>query len=548
MYDVDPNLGLVHLLERVAQSLDRTLDVGFDDEVQVGLLASLDAIEQVVQAHVRLRFLSSEALAQRALFGELAGIAFVFEYAELVTGDRHARQAEDLCRVGRECGRDVLATRIDQRTDAAVRGASDYAVAGMQCTALDEHRGDGATAFVEVSLDDEAGSKRIGIGLQLEHVSLEDDGLEQVVDMHLLLCRHLDEHVGAAPFLGDDAVLGELLAHTVGVRTGFVDLVDSHDDGNIGCFRVVDSLNGLRHDTVVGGNDEHDNVGDLGTAGTHCRERFVARGVDEGDLLAVDFDDGCTDMLGDAARLARDNAGMANRVEQRGLAVVDVAHDRDYRRTRFEVVVGVVIHDRVLLLGRNDANLASEIVRDQLNEVVAHGLGQRQHLTEHEQPLDDVVGLHLQHFGKLCDRGTLGNLDDGLVEHEFGVETLLDGLELGALTRLGLTLLLALLTTPFALMSRCSGDCSARIGEHLVALQLLNLYSHFRVTVLAVRLCLKFWHELLVALLLLALLAALLCRALRLTRLRGGCSLLLDALLLGFDLAEQRIEIRLSGF
>jgi hypothetical protein len=38
------------------------------------------------------------------------------------------------------------------------------------------------------------------------------------------------------------------------------------------------------------------------------------------------------DMLRDAAGLARDDIGLADRVEQRGLAVVDMAHDRDHRR------------------------------------------------------------------------------------------------------------------------------------------------------------------------------------------------------------------------
>ena len=43
------------------------------------------------------------------------------------------------------------------------------------------------------------------------------------------------------------------------------------------------------------------------------------------------------DVLGDAAGLARDDVGLADGVEQRGLAVVDVAHDGDHRRTRLEV-------------------------------------------------------------------------------------------------------------------------------------------------------------------------------------------------------------------
>ena len=44
-----------------------------------------------------------------------------------------------------------------------------------------------------------------------------------------------------------------------------------------------------------------------------------------------------TDVLGDAAGFTADHIGLADRIEQLGLAVVDVAHDRDDRRTRHEI-------------------------------------------------------------------------------------------------------------------------------------------------------------------------------------------------------------------
>ena len=63
-------------------------------------LAVLDAAEQVVQAHVALGLLLGQAGAQRALLGQLAGVALVLEDAELVAGGGHAVQAQDLHRVG----------------------------------------------------------------------------------------------------------------------------------------------------------------------------------------------------------------------------------------------------------------------------------------------------------------------------------------------------------------------------------------------------------------------------------------------------------------
>ena len=506
-------------------------------------LAVLDAAEQVVQAHVALGLLGGQAGAQRALLGQLAGIALVLEHAELVAGGGHRVQAQDLHRVGGLRLGDVLAARVHQSAHAAVGRAGHHDVAGVQGAALDEHRGHGAPALVQVRLDDEAGGRSVGVGLQLQHVGLQDDGLQQVVDVQLLLGRHLDEHVGAAPLLGDDAVLGELLAHAVGVGAGLVDLVHGHDDGHLGGLGVVDGLDGLRHDAVVGGHHEHDDVGDLGAAGAHGGEGLVARGVDEGDLAVADVHHRRADVLGDAAGLAGHHAGVADGVQKRGLAVVDMAHDGDHGGTRLQIGLGVVVHHGVLLLRRHDAHLAAHVVGDELHGLVAHGLGEREHLAEHEQALDDVVGLHAQKLGELGHRRALRDLHHGVVQHQRRVETALDGLQLGALAGLGLALLLALLAAALPLVGVGRGHGGAGLGEHLVALQLLGLHGHLGVAVLAGgHLGLELGHHL-VSPALLALLAAAASR-------RGvglGALGRLHALLLGLDLREQRVEVVLGA-
>ena len=68
-----------------------------------------------------------------------------------------------------------------------------------------------------------------------------------------------------------------------------------------------DRLLRLRHDAVVGGDDEHGDVRHLRAAGAHGGEGLVARGVEEGDLAAgVDGLIGA-DVLGDPAGLGRDD-------------------------------------------------------------------------------------------------------------------------------------------------------------------------------------------------------------------------------------------------
>ena len=83
--------------------------------------------------------------------------------------------------------------------------------------------------------------------------------------------------------------------------SGFVDLVDRDDDRNLRGAGVVDGFERLRHDAVVRRHHQHHDVGDFGAAGTHAGERFVTRGIDEDDLLAVLLDVISADMLRDAA-------------------------------------------------------------------------------------------------------------------------------------------------------------------------------------------------------------------------------------------------------
>jgi hypothetical protein len=60
----------------------------------------------------------------------------------------------------------------------------------------------------------------------------------------------------------------------------------------------------------------------------------VARRVEEGDHPARRVDVVRADVLRDAAGFAGSDAAGADVVEERGLAVVDVAHDGDHRRPR----------------------------------------------------------------------------------------------------------------------------------------------------------------------------------------------------------------------
>ena len=91
----------------------------------------------------------------------------------------------------------------------------------------------------------------------------------------------------AAPGLEQHALVGELLLDAVEVGVGLVDLVDRDDDRHLRGARVVDRLDRLRHDAVVGGDDEDDDVRRPRAPGAHRREGLVAGRVEEDDRLVL---------------------------------------------------------------------------------------------------------------------------------------------------------------------------------------------------------------------------------------------------------------------
>ncbi len=97
----------------------------------------------------------------------------------------------------------------------------------------------------------------------------------------------------------------------------FVDLVYGKHDGNA-CGRcVVDCLDGLRHDVVIGRYDDDTQVSDFGTTCTHSGKRFVSRSVEECEVASVgELDVVGSDVLCNATGLTGDYIGFAYVVEK----------------------------------------------------------------------------------------------------------------------------------------------------------------------------------------------------------------------------------------
>ena len=272
---------------------------------------------------------------------------------------------------------------------------------------MHEHRRDRPAPDVEPRLDHDA--RRVGAGVRAQvelGVGDEEDLLEQVAEVLLLLRGDGRELRRAAPVLRLEALGGELALHAVDVRVGHVHLVHGDDDRHLGGARVRDRLLRLRHDAVVGRDDEHRDVGDLRAARAHGGERLVARRVEERDAPAVDLGLVRADVLRDPARLGLDDGRLANRVEERRLPVVDVAHDRDDRRPRREILLAVVVRRglELLLGGVLDRDLALELRADDLDLLVGERLRGRPHLAEAHEDLDELRHRNAERLREVLDR------------------------------------------------------------------------------------------------------------------------------------------------
>ena len=60
-------------------------------------------------------------------------------------------------------------------------------------------------------------------------------------------------------------------------------------------------------------------------------------GIEKRNLLFVDRNGVCTDVLGNTASLAVGDMGIPDAVQKRCFTVVNVSHNADYRRTRNHV-------------------------------------------------------------------------------------------------------------------------------------------------------------------------------------------------------------------
>ena len=471
--DVDLHLVGTKLDERVAEGLHGAVHVTLDDDVELFEVAEGATTTDFLEGEVGLRTDALLTLQLGTFGGDVLGFFLVLHDVEGVASLAGTSEAEEQHRLRRTGGHDLLVALVVHGADASGNGTSHDGVALAERAFLHQQFGNIAAAFVERALDDHTLGALVGVALKLHDVGLEDDFLEQFLNADTFLGADVLALVFTAPLLDEEVHVSQLGLDAVGVGTGFINLVDGKDDGHAGRLGVVDSLDGLRHDLVVGGDDDDGDIRHLGTAGTHGGEGLVTGGVEEGDLAAVG---GLylvsTDVLGDTARLAGDDVGLADIVEQRGLTVVDVTHDGDDGVAGHEVF-GIVLFlnlvDGVHHVLIGEVHLEAELVGDELDGLSIEALVDAHEDADAHAGGDDLGHRHVHHGSQLVGGDEFGYLQHVLVLHL--VEHLL--------LHLGVHLLALLAVMLGGLGLAHGGEAGEGVAYLFLDLVVVNLYGLF---------------------------------------------------------------------
>ena len=111
-------------------------------------------------------------------------------------------------------------------------------------------------------------------------------------------------------------MIRKILLDALGIGIGPVDLVHRDDDGHFRGPSVLNRFDSLRHDTVVRGNHEHDDVGHFRAPRPHRREGGMSRCVEKAQSALVGLYVVSADVLGDAACFRVGHLGTADVIEQ----------------------------------------------------------------------------------------------------------------------------------------------------------------------------------------------------------------------------------------
>ena len=226
---------------------------------------------------------------------------------------------------------------IEQGAHTAENGADQKVIADTDRPILYHDGGNRPLTAIQLAFENGSDTGALGIGCQLFQIRDKQNHFQQQVEVLLRVGRDGNHDGVPTPVLGKQSAIGELLLNSIWVRALFINFIDSHNQRNAGRLGVIHGFESLRHHTIISGNDENHNIGDLRATGPHPGKRLMPGRIDENDSPAVLFDVVGADGLRDPARLAFGDIRLPDCIEQRRLTVIDVTHHGDHGSAREQV-------------------------------------------------------------------------------------------------------------------------------------------------------------------------------------------------------------------
>ena len=193
-----------------------------------------------------------------------------------------------------------------------------------------------------------------------------------------------------------------------------IDLIDGKYDRNAGSRSMVDRLDGLRHDIIVGSHNDNCDIRHLGSTGTHGGKGLVTRRIQEGDTAsALQLHVVSADVLRDTSGLTGNYVCITDVIQQRSLTVVDVSHhsyDRGTCHPVFFVVFFFVGLDGFHHFGTDIFGLEAEFFSYNINSFRIQALVDGNHDTDAHTSSDNLGNRHIHHVGKVVGGNELRQL------------------------------------------------------------------------------------------------------------------------------------------
>ena len=227
------------------------------------------------------------------------------------------------------CCIDIFSLVVLQCSDFSECTRTDDIVSLLDSSRIDEDRGDRAKLLIEMRLDDRGNCPTIWIGLEFEHLCLEQYHIEEVLDTETGMSGYRDDSDCPSPLFRLETLFCELPTDKVEIGTRLIHLVHRNDHGNFSSFRVIDRLDRLWLHPFIGGDDDDRNIRELGSTGSHDREGFMTRSVEKCDTLVSSLDLIGTDLLCYTSSFTRCYGCLADRIEDRCFSMVDMSHHGD---------------------------------------------------------------------------------------------------------------------------------------------------------------------------------------------------------------------------